>query len=257
MCNVIISSILLLYILLFPYFTCAISGGKSVPSSQQYPFSVTLVNNLILCGGSIISLDPPYILTAAHCIEDFNINYEKDSSRSVAYGDRDFSLQSHARVKRVISHPLYIPSSSSQNQVYAVNRTDTTPYDIGLIELTKPLVANINVNRIRLYVDQDNDSRVNITNTMRNNNTTTASAAILETIGMGYTGFQQPHANLLQYAKCNSHNITPLRDNNYNNSIILAISDAGLCHGDSGKYNNKAQIIGIILLFNKHHLQYI
>lgn len=58
---------------------------------------------------------------------------------------------------------------------------------------------------------------------------------ILETIGMGYTGVGQAHANVLQYAQCNSSNTTPLYGNNYNNSITLATSTAGLCHGDSGK----------------------
>ncbi|KAI9256768.1 trypsin-like cysteine/serine peptidase domain-containing protein, partial [Helicostylum pulchrum] len=173
--------------------------------------------NPILCGGSIISLDPPWILTAAHCIEDFNIADEV--SASVAYGSRKFSEQSYAQIKRAISHPLYVPSSIQlKAQVYATDKTDQVPYDIGLIELTLPFVETDHVNRVRIYMEEGGE---NVDNK-------------LETIGMGYTGIQEPHANVLQYAYCNLSNAAPLHDNNFNNSIILVASDAGLCHGDSG-----------------------
>lgn len=79
--------LLLLLLLLYPYLSYCMSGGMTVETSEKYPFSVTLTNP-ILCGGSIISLNPPWILTAAHCIENFNINDEVNPS--VAYGDRNF-----------------------------------------------------------------------------------------------------------------------------------------------------------------------
>ncbi|KAG2228941.1 hypothetical protein INT48_001516, partial [Thamnidium elegans] len=202
--------------ILFPYFVCAISGGNSAESSKSYPFSVTLTNP-ILCGGSIISLDPPWVLTAAHCIEDFNISDEV--SASVAYGSRQFSDLLYTQIKRVIPHPLYVPSSIQlKAQVYATDKTDQVPYDIGLIELTQPFVETDHVNRVRLDMEEGDK---NVDNK-------------LETIGMGYTGIQELHANVLQYAHCNLSNAAPLHDNNFNNSIILITSDAGLCHGDSG-----------------------
>jgi hypothetical protein len=219
----------LLYILLFSNSTYAIFGGTSVQSSGQYPFSVTLTNP-ILCGGSIISLDPPYILTAAHCIENFNIN--DGTQPSVLFGDRNFSRQAQARIKRVITHPLYISAST---KVYVADRTDTTPYDIGLIELSNPLVANIQVNRIRLYTDNTYDDLDANNNEDKDTTTSVGNLDILETIGMGYRGINEPHADLLQYTECTLSNTTTLHGNNFNNSIILATSNAGLCHGDSGK----------------------
>lgn len=96
---------------------------------------------------------------------------------------------------------------------------EISPYDIALIELTEPLEATIDVNRIR-FLDHRNDSNSNDK---------------LETIGMGYLGIGRPHADVLQYASCNSSHSTPLRNNNFNNSIIPTTSNANLCHGDSGR----------------------
>lgn len=197
-------------LLLFPMATLAISGGYSVQSSEKYPFSVTLTNP-ILCGGSIISLDPPWILTAAHCIENLVVT-GTIQDYSIAYGDKDFDQQSYAAVKKAVLHPLYITTTSQQLQA---DRTESVPYDIGLIQLESPLVATSVVNRIPILTDSLSDLR-------------------LETIGMGYTGYGQPHADVLQYAQCNSSNTNTLPDNNFNHSIILATSNAGLCHGDSG-----------------------
>lgn len=214
-------------------FTCAISDGDSVESSAQFPFSVTLTNP-ILCGGSIISLDPPYILTAAHCIAEFNINDE--ISPSVLFGDKEYSQQSSAYIKRVVTHPMYMSIAQQKTQAYYMSDTiDITPYDIGLIELTKPLVASINVNRIQLYQHNLVEEKKNMTGT-NSSTDTTSGTAIFEMIGMGYTGLNEPHASVLQYAECCLSNTAMLlSNNNFNNSIISATADAGLCHGDSGK----------------------
>ncbi|KAI8640528.1 trypsin-like cysteine/serine peptidase domain-containing protein [Parasitella parasitica] len=199
-------------IIAFPAIVMAIRGGASVDSSSTYPFSVRLTEP-ILCGGSIISLNPPWILTAAHCIENLQINQNR---YTVAYGNKNATRQSYAAIRQAIVHPLYVSSQRQQAQVYATAYTDGIPYDIGLIRLTSSLVANKFVNRIPLLVNQ------------------TTSMDMLETIGMGYTGYEKPQAEILQFAQCNSSNAETLRDNNYNNSIILATSNAGLCHGDSG-----------------------
>lgn len=209
---------------LLPYFVNAINGGISVKSSEQFPFAVTLTNP-ILCGGSIISLDPAWILTAAHCIEDFNI--EQEVSASVAYGNRNFSETRYAQIKRVVPHPLYIPPAIQlRAQVYDTDKTDQVPYDIGLIELTEPLEPSEFVDRIRLNMDEENGGS---SDSIKN-----VSDIRLETIGMGYTGVGEPHADILQYAHCNLSNASPLQNHNFNQSIILVQSNAGLCHGDSG-----------------------
>lgn len=140
----------------------------------------------------------------------------------MAYGNRNFSEQSYAAIQQAVSHPLYVSSQQLQTQVYATDRTDVIPYDIALIKLKSPLVANTHVNRIPISTASLNKEE--------------DPNAYKETIGMGYIGYEKPHADLLQYTPCNSSNAGTLRDNNFNHSIILATSDAGLCHGDSGTH---------------------
>jgi secreted trypsin-like serine protease len=189
----------------------AMAGGVEAKSSTQYPFSVTLTDP-ILCGGSIISLDPPWILTAAHCVE----SYHQNDKPSVMYGNRNFTKQSVATIKRTVMHPLYLTSAQLERQVYTLDKNDLIPYDIALIELTEPLIESDHVKRIPILI----------------NDTLTVQEA--ETIGMGYTGISQPHAELLQSTFCNLSNTETLKSNNFNHSTILVTSDAQLCHGDSG-----------------------
>ncbi|KAI9471948.1 MAG: trypsin-like cysteine/serine peptidase domain-containing protein [Benjaminiella poitrasii] len=206
---------ILLFIVYFANIISAISRGNTVESSHQYPFFVTLTDP-ILCGGSIISLDPPWILTAAHCIESLVIR-NNNRDYSVAYGSRNFSRQTYAAVKRAFTHPLYVSAQQLQTQVYATDRSNFIPYDIGLLELREPLKANRHVNRIPILT-----ANVNATEQEH------------ITMGMGYTGYGQSYANILQSAKCNITNSDLLKSNNFNHSILLATSNAELCHGDSG-----------------------
>jgi secreted trypsin-like serine protease len=198
---------LLFKFLLFPTAALAISGGHPAQSSKKYPFSVTLTSP-ILCGGSIISLDPPWILTAAHCIENLIVR-ETEQDYSIAYGDKDFAQQSYAAAKKTVLHPLYTTS----HQVRSADRTESVPYDIGLIQLASPLKSNSVVNRIPISIDSS------LNNTW-----------LLETIGMGYTGYEQSYSDVLQYAQCSILQ----QENKFNHSVILATSNASLCHGDSG-----------------------
>ncbi|CEP17880.1 hypothetical protein [Parasitella parasitica] len=172
-------------------------GIKFVEKSEPYKF-----NRLDATGSNSCKMDEMPVIN--------------QNRYTVAYGNKNATRQSYAAIRQAIIHPLYVSSQQRQAQVYATAHTDEIPYDIGLIKLTTPLVPNKFINRIPLLVNQ------------------TTSMDILETIGMGYTGYQKPQAEILQFAQCNSTNAETLRDNNYNQSIILATSNAGLCHGDSG-----------------------
>ncbi|KAI8391255.1 trypsin-like cysteine/serine peptidase domain-containing protein [Radiomyces spectabilis] len=156
-----------------------------------------------LCGGSLISLDPAWILTAAHCIKDYPNLDPSIMIDAVAYGNSNVSSLQFASIRRTIVHPKYMEKLNT-----------TTKYDIGLVELTAPLKQTASVSRAALWPDP----------------VLPTSAGSFSVMGMGYIGVHQPQAELLQVAKNE-----PRKDvNETTSSLILSKSESTLCHGDSG-----------------------
>jgi hypothetical protein len=190
-----------------------ISGGRAVDSSVEYPFAVKLTNP-VLCGGSIISLNPPWILTAAHCLQGIQDSPQNDPT--VVYGSAYSGEQKYATIKLAIVHPL----SRSAEQIGSPlsDDLDTVPYDIGLLQLKEALIEDQNTNRIPIY-----NERKQIQPT-----------SSFEAVGMGYTGYGKSEPSVLQLAICNK-TTDLLLENNFNHSVTLVTSSSVLCHGDSGK----------------------
>ncbi|XP_050672353.1 trypsin-like [Leptidea sinapis] len=100
-----------------------IVGGYKTTISQ-YPYQVLVLmqvdKQMYQCGGSIISKQ--VILTAAHCL------YQIDKAFVRAGLTNQGEKQPFMGVKNFTCHPNYNPN--------------TTDYDVGLIELTEPLVLD-------------------------------------------------------------------------------------------------------------------
>ncbi|KAI8886694.1 trypsin-like serine protease [Backusella circina FSU 941] len=191
-----------------------ISEGRAVDSSNAYPFAVKLTYPS-LCGGTIISLDPPWILTAAHCLQ--GIQDLPQNEPTVAYGSAYNEEQKYATIKRAIVNPLY--RSAEQTESSISDDLDTIPYDIALIQLKETLIENQNTNRVPIYNEHE---QIKTTNT-----------SLFETVGMGYVGYGKSEPSVLQLAICNK-TTDLLQENNFNHSVTLVTSNSVLCHGDSG-----------------------
>jgi trypsin len=87
-------------------------------SQGDFPYQVALlINGYFWCGGSIISNQ--YILTAAHCIENFS-----PDNLTVLHGTIYWPKGTVAEVSKIIVHEKY----------------DKRKYDVALLRLTSPLL---------------------------------------------------------------------------------------------------------------------
>ncbi|KAI9014375.1 trypsin-like cysteine/serine peptidase domain-containing protein [Phycomyces nitens] len=212
-------------VLFFFYLRCsavlAMANGISVLESTEYPFSV-MITKPVMCGGALISLNPPWILTAAHCISNFTSGLPDRTVNAVAYGSPNTSNIKYASILKAVPHPRYntqldpnaLPSQDDRD-------SHTMHYDIGLVQLTRPILAGPNVDRIALWGSTEPDPNWE---------------SSLLTIGMGYIGLDKPQAKTLQKANCDivANAITKTYSTSIQENVYLTTSQASLCHGDSG-----------------------
>ncbi|XP_060522727.1 trypsin-7-like [Cylas formicarius] len=211
--------LLALFCLLFAVAKCSpivrMTGGTNA-TEGQFPFMVSIRNGYgtyHLCGGTI--LDKRWILTAAHCMDDYGL-------WSVRYGtieldEGGMEEERNIRIMNKFVHPGFIND-------YNENGDWVTEHDIALVQLVESLPFGPTVQPIELP-EQDALIPFNKTGVL---------------VGWGHTDlFDEP--SVLQYAKltifdqdyCYSKLGFPY---NYEQNLCAGTptNDASQCSGDSG-----------------------
>ena len=119
---------------LLPLLVQAIIGGSRA-NPHEFPWIVHVKDQHMTCGGTIIAKD--LVITAAHCVEHIDKNYNDELFISMGHSDRYSSIMKKAKAKSILIHPQW-----DAHRWYA--------YDIALLRLSKDIEFNNFVQPIAL-----------------------------------------------------------------------------------------------------------
>ncbi|KAI9336657.1 trypsin-like cysteine/serine peptidase domain-containing protein [Pilaira anomala] len=168
-----------------------------------------MIGNPHICGGTLLSYDPPFVLTAAHCVADAGLqpsNFSKqENPYFVNYYNAHRDKQKSISILDWTIHPKY-----------NVSGTVDLNYDVAIVQLATSLKRSSKVKRVPLW-----------------SSTMISSIPVRgELIGFGYTGIDEIEARQLKRLQLDITKFNPT--GSYN---IEARSDTEqhiACHGDSG-----------------------
>lgn len=132
-------------LLLFYIFNVAscIQYGTDVLEINQYPFYI-MIGNPHICGGTLLSYDPPFVLTAAHCVADAGLqpsNFSKqENPYFVNYYNAHRDKQKSISILDWTIHPKY-----------NVSGTVNLNYDVAIVQLATSLKRSSKVKRVPLW----------------------------------------------------------------------------------------------------------
>ncbi|KAL7333260.1 hypothetical protein PS15p_202183 [Mucor circinelloides] len=167
-----------------------------------------MIGNPHVCGGTLISYDPPLILTAAHCVDApiHPTQFTKDKNPYFAlYNDIHRDKQKAMAIVDWTIHPLY-----------NVSGTLNVRYDAAIIQLESPLRKSARTKRVPFWSPSMSLSL----------------PSKAELVGFGYSDFEGHLAQTLQLLPLEITKFDP-KSTDY----IESRSDTEnrvACHGDSG-----------------------
>lgn len=199
----------ILYLILACCFhtTHAVQWGQDVTNQNKYPFYI-MIGNPHVCGGTLISYDPPLILTAAHCVDApvHPKQFTRDKNPYFAlYNDIHRDKQKAMAIVDWTIHPLY-----------NVSGTLNVRYDAAIIQLESPLRKSARIKRVPFWSPSMSLSL----------------PSKAELVGFGYSDLEGHLAETLQLLPLD---ITKFDPNS--TDYIESRSDTEnhvACHGDSG-----------------------
>lgn len=199
------SSLVLFYVYIISllHFTQAIQNGTVVQDFSQYPFYAA-IGNPRLCGGTFISFNPTWVLTAAHCF--VNVSTSSNNSYYVMYGNATRSTSQIATIESWTIHPQYAQNNSNYG------------YDIAVVKVANNSIkASSDVSRAPLI-------------------SSTASLTVGQQswiMGYGFTAIGGTESTSLR-----TINETISYIDSDSSDLITANTApySGVCHGDSGKW---------------------
>lgn len=119
-----------------------IQHGADVSDITQYPFYI-MIGNPHICGGTLLSYDPPLVLTSAHCIADAEFHPSDKSRRNPYFVNYNNAYRDKQKSMSIIDwsiHPLYNVSNN-------VNQN----YDVAIVKLATPLTQSSRIKRVPLW----------------------------------------------------------------------------------------------------------
>ncbi|KAI8082654.1 trypsin-like cysteine/serine peptidase domain-containing protein [Gilbertella persicaria] len=120
----------------------AIQNGIRVTDQNKYPYYV-MIGNPHVCGGTLLSYDPAYILTAAHCVDApvHPTSYVRDKNPYFAlYNNIHRTHQKATAIVDWAIHPLYNISGNIDIR-----------YDAAIVKLASPLMPSKRIKRVPFW----------------------------------------------------------------------------------------------------------
>ncbi|KAI8070797.1 trypsin-like cysteine/serine peptidase domain-containing protein [Gongronella butleri] len=185
----------------------AIENGTSVTDPQMYPFYV-MIGNPHLCGGLILSFDPAYIMTAAHCV--MGSTHPKALAAAgeanpyfVGYGHIDRRQQHNVAIVDWRIHPQY-------------EATQTPEFDVAVLTLEHPLRRSATTEKAVFWTQPLPENEANGT-----------------LIGFGYDNAEGSEPRIMQKLSLEVFPFVPMVAT-IATSVRQRPHDRIACHGDSG-----------------------
>ncbi|KAI8333578.1 trypsin-like cysteine/serine peptidase domain-containing protein [Chlamydoabsidia padenii] len=175
-----------------------------------------MLGNPHVCGGTLLSLNPPQVLTAAHCVlgsphPSTFINAKQRNPYFVGYGNADRRQQRMMNVVDWVIHPAYDEGDADKP-------TDRPQeYDVAILTLASALAPSKYVTKAAIGSPDPSDRRLKGT-----------------LIGYGYQATNLPESTLLQHITLQVNDYQPLTSKMVNAVATDGTSNQMACHGDSG-----------------------